>query len=367
MLAGIYYGAMYGGSTTSILVNIPGEAATVVTCLDGYQMALQGRAGAALGIAAFGSFIAGTLGISRIDVFCAPPLAKFALRIWSAGIFWPYGPGPDLADLPRPRFAPSKRCMMGALGIIPVSHRIRSWTHATPWRRFTWLSVLWDGIDMVPWPWGYSASLKSSLMSKKAALRNSVKQKSGTFCPACRIGAQAKGLFSGVPFLDSSWESCPAEGRSFLPLSPIPLRKGYRRNRRNSEKEPSKALPDRNRQIMPQRRGLCSSLHAWNPVQHRHGPALRSPCHSWGYARPLSHERSSRSLLGGDQQHVHGKCDALSPEPASHPPLGPSSEDSLRILFPLILLFCIIGAFSSKSNTVRRPPHVYFWNRRLSI
>ena len=57
MLAGIYYGAQYGGSTTSILVNIPGEAASVVTCLDGYQMAKKGRAGPALGIAAFGSFI----------------------------------------------------------------------------------------------------------------------------------------------------------------------------------------------------------------------------------------------------------------------------------------------------------------------
>ena len=61
MLAGIYYGAMYGGSTTSILVNIPGESASVVTCLDGYQMARQGRAGPALGISAFGSFIAGTI------------------------------------------------------------------------------------------------------------------------------------------------------------------------------------------------------------------------------------------------------------------------------------------------------------------
>src|SRR5438128_5296828 len=60
MMAGIYYGAMYGGSTTSILVNIPGEAASVVTCIDGYQMARQGRAGPALGIAALGSFIPGT-------------------------------------------------------------------------------------------------------------------------------------------------------------------------------------------------------------------------------------------------------------------------------------------------------------------
>ncbi len=79
VLAGIYYGAMYGGSTTSILLDIPGEAASVVTCLDGHQMALQGRAGPALGISAFGSFIAGTLGIVGLMVG-APLFARFALR-----------------------------------------------------------------------------------------------------------------------------------------------------------------------------------------------------------------------------------------------------------------------------------------------
>ena len=79
MLGGIYYGSMYGGSTTSILVNIPGEAASVVTCLDGYQMALQGRAGPALGISAFGSFIGGTLSVLALMVI-APLLSKFALQ-----------------------------------------------------------------------------------------------------------------------------------------------------------------------------------------------------------------------------------------------------------------------------------------------
>ena len=79
MLSGIYYGAQYGGSTTSILVGIPGEAASVVTMLDGHKMALQGRAGPALGIAAFGSFIAGTIGIIGL-MLLAPPLAKVALK-----------------------------------------------------------------------------------------------------------------------------------------------------------------------------------------------------------------------------------------------------------------------------------------------
>jgi putative tricarboxylic transport membrane protein len=79
MLCGIMYGAMYGGSTTSILVNIPGEAASVITCLDGYVMARNGRAGAALGMAAMGSFVAGTISIFGL-IFFAPTLANFALR-----------------------------------------------------------------------------------------------------------------------------------------------------------------------------------------------------------------------------------------------------------------------------------------------
>jgi putative tricarboxylic transport membrane protein len=79
LMAGIFYGSMYGGSTTSILLNLPGEAASVVTCIDGYQMARKGRAGVALGIAAIGSFIAGTAGVIGLTLF-APPIAEFALR-----------------------------------------------------------------------------------------------------------------------------------------------------------------------------------------------------------------------------------------------------------------------------------------------
>jgi len=86
MLAGIYYGAQYGGSTTAILVNIPGESSSVVTCLDGYQMARQGRAGPALGIAAIGSFFAGCVSTLIIALF-APPLAEVALKFGPAEYF----------------------------------------------------------------------------------------------------------------------------------------------------------------------------------------------------------------------------------------------------------------------------------------
>src|SRR5919197_3720212 len=86
MLAGIYYGAKYGGSTTSILLNVPGESSSVVTCIDGYQLARKGRAGAALGIAAIASFIAGTVGVVGL-MLVAPPLARMALAFSSPEYF----------------------------------------------------------------------------------------------------------------------------------------------------------------------------------------------------------------------------------------------------------------------------------------
>lgn len=86
MLTGIYYGAKYGGSTTSILLNMPGESSSVVTCIDGYQMARKGRAGAALGIAAIASFIAGSFGIVALSLL-APPIASFALSFSSPEYF----------------------------------------------------------------------------------------------------------------------------------------------------------------------------------------------------------------------------------------------------------------------------------------
>ena len=92
MLAGIYYGAKYGGSTTSILLNVPGESASVVTCLDGFAMARRGRAGAALGIAAIASFVAGTFGVLGL-MLVAPPLARFALSFSSPGVLRADGAG----------------------------------------------------------------------------------------------------------------------------------------------------------------------------------------------------------------------------------------------------------------------------------
>jgi putative tricarboxylic transport membrane protein len=146
MLAGIYYGAMYGGSTTSILLNIPGEASSVVTCLDGYQMARQGKAGRALGISAFGSFIAGTFSIVGLVIF-APTLAQFALKFGPPEYFALMVMGLTVvAYLARKSMA--KALMMAVLGILLGCVGLDPIT-ATP--RFTFgMLELADGIGIAP-------------------------------------------------------------------------------------------------------------------------------------------------------------------------------------------------------------------------
>lgn len=146
MLSGIYYGAMYGGSTTSILVNIPGEAASVVTCLDGYQMARKGRAGAALGIAAFGSFIAGTLSILGL-MLLAPMLAEVALKFGPPEYFSLMLLGLVIVTFLAGSSMP-KALMMAAFGLFLGLIGMDIMT-ATP--RFTFdIYFLMDGVGLVP-------------------------------------------------------------------------------------------------------------------------------------------------------------------------------------------------------------------------
>ena len=146
MLAGIYYGAMYGGSTTSILVNIPGETASVVTCLDGYQMARQGRAGPALGIAAWGSFIAGTLSVGGLMIF-ANPLAEAALRFGPPEYFALMCTGLIILTY-LTQGSMLKALMMGLAGLIIGNAGLDIFTSLP---RFTFgITELEDGIGIIP-------------------------------------------------------------------------------------------------------------------------------------------------------------------------------------------------------------------------
>jgi putative tricarboxylic transport membrane protein len=146
MLSGIAYGSAYGGSTTSILVNVPGEACSVVTCLDGYQMAKKGRAGPALGIAAYGSFIAGTLSIAGV-MFLAPTLATAALAFGSPEYFSLMLMSMMVVtylvkgSIPKALMMVALGLLLGTVGMDPISGR----------DRFVFeLPELKDGIGVIP-------------------------------------------------------------------------------------------------------------------------------------------------------------------------------------------------------------------------
>jgi putative tricarboxylic transport membrane protein len=171
MLAGIYYGAMYGGSTTSILVNIPGESASVVTCLDGYQMARQGRAGPALGISAMGSFIGGTFSVILL-MFLVFPLNEVALK---------FGPPEYFAliclamtilsylasgSMTKAIVMILVGLILGAVGMDPVN--------AT--RRFTFgCTSIYDGIGLIPAAMGLFG-ISEVLMNLEVSVDRSIVQ-----------------------------------------------------------------------------------------------------------------------------------------------------------------------------------------------
>jgi putative tricarboxylic transport membrane protein len=146
MLAGIYYGAMYGGSTTSILMNIPGESASIVTCMDGYQMTLKGRGGAALFIAAWGSWVGGTISIVGL-MFLTPVLANFAMKFGPAQIcavlfmalimLGSLGTGSFLRTMPMILLG----LLVGTVGVDTVTG-VHRYTHGN--------TNLYDGLGLVP-------------------------------------------------------------------------------------------------------------------------------------------------------------------------------------------------------------------------
>jgi putative tricarboxylic transport membrane protein len=146
MMAGIYYGSMYGGSTTSILVNIPGEAASVVTCIDGHEMAKQGRAGPALGIAALGSFAAGTFAIVAL-MLVAPTLARVAIAFGPPEYFSLMVLGLTILSF-LSQGSMAKSLLMAAFGIVLGLVGIDQIT-AQARMTFDRLELL-DGIGLVP-------------------------------------------------------------------------------------------------------------------------------------------------------------------------------------------------------------------------
>jgi putative tricarboxylic transport membrane protein len=180
MMAGIYYGSMYGGSTTSVLVNIPGEAASIVTCLDGHQMAKQGRAGPALGMAALGSFVAGTFAIVAL-MLVAPTLARVAVAFGPAEYFSLMVLGlVVLTFLTHGSMA--KALLMACAGVVLGMVGLDS-INATARLTFDRLELV-DGIGLVPIVMGLFGVAEILTNIEKTLQRDVIKTRIGSLLPS---------------------------------------------------------------------------------------------------------------------------------------------------------------------------------------
>lgn len=233
MLSGICYGAMYGGSTTSILLNIPGEASSVVTCLDGYQMARKGRAGAALGISAFGSFIAGTFSIIGLMVM-APTLANLALKFGPPENFTLMLMGMMVVTY-LARKSMLKALVMTGVGIFIGCIGLDPMTSGP---RFTFgLSDLYDGVGLAPVIMDCSESRRSlKTWGWSSRRRSSGERFRGSFLTG-RIGKDRPSPSPGAPCSDSSWGFFPAWGILFPSLLAMSSRRNCPAIPKNSEQE----------------------------------------------------------------------------------------------------------------------------------
>jgi putative tricarboxylic transport membrane protein len=348
MLAGIYYGAMYGGSTTSILVNIPGEAASVVTCLDGHQMARKGKAGAALGIAAFGSFIAGTISVIGMMILSVP-LAKVALKFGFPEYFALICLGLSIVSY-LGQGSIFKSLIMAALG-LSLSFIGMDVVVGKP--RFNFgLMVLGDGVGLIPLIMGLFGISEVFLnIDEKTRAKEIFKTKVKELLPTLRdwkdsIGAILRGSVLG--FFIGNLPGGGADVSSFL---------SYAVEKRIS-KHPEKFGT-----------GVIEGVAAPEAANNAGAGGAFIPLFVFG----IPGNAATALLLGALM--IHG----LQPGPlllTQHPEIFWGTVASMyignvmllvlnlpliglwvkllkvpyRILFPLILLFCLIGAYSENNN-----------------
>ena len=230
MLAAIYAGTMYGGTITSVLINTPGESASVVTCLDGYQMALQGRAGPALGIAAIGSFIAGTIGVVLL-MLVSPLLARWSLSFGPPETFALMLLGLTTVTLLAGE-DPLKGYISMVLGLMlaMVGFDIISGDA----RYGFGVPELMDGIDFLPAAIGLFGLGEVLAGAEEAKARSIAKIACAcaTCCPAPPTGRSSSWAIARGTVLGFLVGVLPGAGRRSSPRSsPTPWRRRYRRRR----------------------------------------------------------------------------------------------------------------------------------------
>ena len=250
MLAALYAGTMYGGTITSVLINTPGESASVVTCIDGHQMALQGRAGPALGIAAIGSFIAGTFGVVLL-MLVSPLLARWSLSFGPPETF-----ALMLVGLTTVTLLTGESAIKGYISmLLGLMLAMVGFDIVSGEPRFAFgIPEMMDGIDFLPVAIGLfglgevlagaeeakgkSDPARPLRPARRAAERASTGRAAAGRSPAARCSA-------------SSSASCPAPGRPSRPSSPTRWRRRSRSTPRSSARARSRAWPAPSRPTTP--------------------------------------------------------------------------------------------------------------------
>ena len=347
MLSGIFYGAQYGGSTSSILVNIPGEASSVVTCLDGYQMARKGRAGPALGMAAFGSLIGGTFSVIAL-MFLVFPLAKAALKFSSPEFFSLMCMSMImLTYIGSKSFV--KAIVMILIGLVLSTVGVDSITSK---QRFAFgYPVLFDGIGMVPMAMGLLGisevlmNLEESMdrVIYKARIKNLLpnlqdwKKSSGPIWRGSLIGFII-GIFPGPGAVVSSFLSYAIEKR--ISKNPDEFGKGAIEGVAGPETANNAAVGGAYVPLMalgiPQSVVMGLMLGALMIHGVTPGPLLitQHPQIFWGVIASMYIGNVMLLLLNLPLIGFWVKI----------------LEVPYRYLMPLVLLFCLIGAYSINYN-----------------
>ena len=256
MLAGIYYGAQYGGSTTAILVNLPGESSSVVTALDGYQMARQGKAGPALATAAIGSFFAGTV-CDRADRSVRAAAGRVALQFGPAEYFSLMVLGLVASIVLAQRLAAARARRWSSSACCSGSSAPTS----TPGvARYSFgFPQLADGIGFVVIAmgmFGLAEIVAQSRARGDAHRRRS--SRSPDCCRRARTGSGSSARSCAARCSAPPWASCRAAARSWRRLRPIRSKRSSRRRRNSSARAPSKAWPARNPPTTPEPRRRSS-------------------------------------------------------------------------------------------------------------
>ena len=307
MLAGIFYGAQYGGSTTAILVNLPGEASAVVTCLDGHAMALRGRAGAALAISAIGSFIAGTL-TTLVIAFAAPPLATLAIT---------FGPAEYVALMLFGLVGATilaSGSVLSAVGMILLGILLglvgTDISSGAP--RFTFdLPVLFDGLGFVTVAVGIFGLTEIVVNLESGTTRNL------SYISYFLALANSRG-FSAKPAGNVAWHDIRIDARS-------PARCWGNSQfvcivfAREENIEAPRAIRtgDGGGSCRPRSGKQCgcsivfySTAYPGNSSRCSHGPHDWRNDDSRGFTRAWRYQEQPRPLLGSDRQHVDRQLDA---------------------------------------------------------